>query len=150
MSHLRVAARLSVALGLVLIVGGCTTTSGGIPGDLARATDQVASAAQSSLLSAQQLQSERTTAPVTGTTLEDSLTEVTDAQTQVLELDASHGEEADLRDRVLSATTDVAAAIDAVRESVADGLTGLDGAVAQLQDAATAASDLSSEMKGLQ
>ncbi|AXH35167.1 hypothetical protein DVJ78_06885 [Humibacter sp. BT305] len=141
-------AAVIVAVGALL--AACTTTSGGVKGDLARSTDQVASAAQSALLAAQQLQAEKTLTTVTETTLEDSLTEVTDAQTQVLESDAHQGDEAALRDRVVETTQDVADAIDAVRESLATDDAGLDAAVQQLQAAADAASALSTESKGLQ
>ncbi len=135
---------------IALLVSACTTTSGGVAGDLARSSDQVASAAQSALLSVQQLQAQRTLTSVTATTLEDSLTEVTDAQTQVLEADVHQGDEAGLRDRVLETAGRVADAIDGVRESLSADGAGLDAAAQQLRAAADAASTLSAESKGLQ
>lgn len=136
---------------LATALAGCATMSGGVAGDVSRSMSDVASAAQSAALAFEQDLDDRSTAPVTGTTLDDMLDEVQTAATAVAELDVSTPAESELRDGATSSIRECTDSIGAARQVLASS-GGDEGAAAtaalqRLQAAADAASELSDELE---
>lgn len=136
----------ALLLGLAVVMGGCATMAGGLPGDISRSVSDAASASQSAALSFEQNLDERATDAVTGTTLDDMLDEVQTAATSVAELDTTTPGEAALREEATATIRECADSITAARESLSGAATG-DDALERLQAAADEASRLSDELE---
>lgn len=127
MRRLNVGAITVVALAVVAVLAGCATTSGGVPGQVKRALEQAGSAVSTSALAITQFQDDQVTGAVAETALDDSLRELTDADSQVAELTVSSSLEHELRADALAAVRDAIDAVELARSEVA-GLTGIDPA----------------------
>jgi hypothetical protein len=116
-----------VAILLVLFLSGCATASGGVPGYVKRALEQSESAVSTSALALSQFEHDRVTSAVAETVLDDSLRELTAADSQVAELTVSTGREHALRAEALGAVRVAIDAVQLARSEVA-GVTAIDPA----------------------
>lgn len=86
-----------------VLLAGCATQQGGVPGDLSRAAQQAGSAAASGSLSLSAFVDGRGTRALTATALQDMLNEVADAQDAVDSLSVGTSDEHALREEARGA-----------------------------------------------
>jgi hypothetical protein len=125
-------------------------------GDLSRSMDEVSSATQTAFVAVTQNNDGKSTDAVTGTTLDDMLKAITQAETDATEVDATTSDEARIRSDVLDVTRASVDAVNAARLALAGGGDGdaaeaaAGDAQAKLDAAASATKELSEKLEKYQ
>lgn len=138
-------------LATTLVLGGCATQQGGVPGRLSRATAQAGSAAATGEIAVTVMAEGRSTTPLTDTTLANMLTESQDAEVQVATLVVRTPADEVLRTDILTAVHGATLALTRARSWVSGGAPPATGAAVAADLAASAEQlhDLSEELETL-